>query len=161
MVYAKGTFLWWRLCVPSVRTITYIVNKQTGICAKYLLLQVLRVRSVKTKTNVNNRFKILLFSNWNEKSWNKSILIWVGFLGVHFYPLCSNETTSFETMNSFEFAYISCIWYIWLLWPISTLAKNFSWSKKVYINVFLNRFILIQLTFSCSNSMTSFWHFYC
>ena len=88
MVYAKGAFLWWRLCISSFRTIAYIVNEQSGTCRKYLLLQGLCVPSVKTTTYVCNRFKMdIFFSNLNEEFWNKSTLIWVGFLGVRFYPL--------------------------------------------------------------------------
>ena len=61
MVYQKGTFLWWRLCIPSFRTIAYIVDKQSGICRKYPLLQGLFVPSVKTTTYVCNRFKMNTF----------------------------------------------------------------------------------------------------
>ena len=88
MVYQKGTFLWWRLCIPSFRTIAYIVDKQSGICRKYLLLQGL---CVKTTTYVHNRFKWIFFSDLNEKFWKKSTLIWVGFLWVWFYPLAPTK----------------------------------------------------------------------
>ena len=66
-----------------------------------------------------------------------------GFSRGLFLLPCSKETTSLRTIPSFEFAYISCILYIQLLWPISVLIKNLSRWKKVYIKVFLNRFILI------------------
>ena len=87
MVYEKSTFLWLRLCIPNFRTLTYIVDKQSGICWKYLLLQGLCVSSVKTTTYVCNRFKM----NLNEKFWNKPTLIWVGFLGVCFTPLLQRD----------------------------------------------------------------------
>ena len=90
MVYTKCTFLWWRLCISSFKTIAYIVNKQSGICRKYLLLQGLCVWSVKNTTWVCNRFKIIFFSNLNEKFWKKSTLIWAGFLGV-FTPLLQRD----------------------------------------------------------------------
>ena len=87
MVYEKSTFLWLRLCIPNFRTLTYIVDKQSGICWKYLLLQGLCVSSVKATTYVCNRFKM----NLNEKFWNKPTLIWVGFLGVCFTPLLQRD----------------------------------------------------------------------
>ena len=88
MIYVKDTFLWWRLCIPSIITIAYVVDKQSGICRRYFLLQGLCVSSVKTTTYASNRFKMeILFSNLNGKFWNKSTVIWVGFLGVCLYPL--------------------------------------------------------------------------
>ena len=148
MIYAKGTFLWWRLCISSFRTIAYIVNKQSGICKEFLLLRGLCVPSVKTTTYVYNRFemkkKIFFFSNLNEKFWIK----WKAFYALVFTPY-SNETTSLKTIPSFEFTHISWFLYIWLLW------------KKVYVKLFLNRFMLIQLTFTCSKPVTLFWCFYC
>ena len=61
MVYEKSAFLWWRLCIPSIRTIAYFVDKQGGICRKELLLQGLCVPSVKTTIYVCNRFKMNIF----------------------------------------------------------------------------------------------------
>ena len=138
MAHAEGAFLWWRLSIPSFRTIAYIVDKQSGICMCFVV--------------------VVFFSNLNEKFWNKSTLIWVGFLGVCFY---SNKKTSLKIMPSFEFAYLSCFLYIRLLWPVSVLTKNLSRRKKVYLKVFLNQFMLIRLTFTCSKSMMWFLCFYC
>ena len=56
MVYAKGTFLLWGFCIPSFRAIAYAIDKQSGTCRRYLLLQVLYVPSVKTTTYVCNKF---------------------------------------------------------------------------------------------------------
>ena len=56
MVYAKGTFLLWGFCIPSFRAIAYAIDKQSGTCRRYLLLQGLYVPSVKTTTYVCNRF---------------------------------------------------------------------------------------------------------
>ena len=39
MVYPEGTFLWWGLFMPSFKTIVYVVNKQSDIGRRYLLLQ--------------------------------------------------------------------------------------------------------------------------
>ena len=58
MVYAKGTFLWWGFCIPSFRAIAYAIDKQSGTCRRYLLLQGLYVPSVKIATYVCNRFNI-------------------------------------------------------------------------------------------------------
>ena len=113
MVYAKGNFLWWTLCISSFRTIAYIVNKKSGIYRKYLLLQGLCVPSVKTTTDVCNRFKMnIFFSNLNEKFWNKSTLIWVGFLGVRFYlltPMRLEVWKPYLHLNSH--AYLACCIY--------------------------------------------------
>ena len=56
-VICKLYLLWWRWCIRSIRTTAYVVDKQSGICRRYLLLQVC-VPSVKTATNVCNRFKM-------------------------------------------------------------------------------------------------------
>ena len=91
-VYAKCTFVWWWLCIPSFRTIVYVVDKQSGICRRYILLQGLCVPSVKSTTYVWNKFKVeFFFSNLNGQFWTKSTLIWMGFPGVHFYPLASKR----------------------------------------------------------------------
>ena len=56
MVYAEGTFLWWGLFISSSRAIAYVINKQSGTCRKYFLLQGLCMPSVKTTTYACNRF---------------------------------------------------------------------------------------------------------
>ena len=61
-----------------------------------------------------------------------------------FLTPCFKETTSLKTIPWFELAYISCILFKWLLWPISVLTKNLSMRKKVYLEAFLNRFMLTQ-----------------
>ena len=38
MAHAEGTFLWWRLSIPSSRTIAYIVDKQSGICMCFVVV---------------------------------------------------------------------------------------------------------------------------
>ena len=82
IVYAEDTFLWEGLCIPSFSTIDYVVDKQSGICRRYLLLQGLCVPSVKTTTYVCNRFNTSFcardhktnqaISNLNLKFLNKS-----------------------------------------------------------------------------------------
>ena len=67
MACAKGTFLWWKLCIPSFRTIAFIVDKQSGICRKHLLLQGLCVPSVKTTTYICNGFKMDFFFKFKWK----------------------------------------------------------------------------------------------
>ena len=57
VVYAL-TSLWQRLCIPSLRTIAYVVDKQSGICRRYILLQGLCVSSVKNTIYAYNRVKI-------------------------------------------------------------------------------------------------------
>ena len=42
--------------MPGFKTIAYVVDKQGDVCRRYLLLQGLCVRSVKTTTYVCNRF---------------------------------------------------------------------------------------------------------
>ena len=56
MVYAKSTYLRWGLCIPSFRAIAYVIDKQSGTCRRYLLLQELCVSSVKTATSACNSF---------------------------------------------------------------------------------------------------------
>ena len=58
MVYTKVTFLFWVFCLPTFRAIAYAIDKQSGTCRRYLLLQGLYVPSVKTTTYVCNRFNI-------------------------------------------------------------------------------------------------------
>ena len=122
MVYTKCTFLWWRLCISSFKTIAYIVNRQSGICRKYLLLQGLCVSSVKNTTCVCNRFKIIFFSNLNEKFWKKSTLIWAGFQGV-FTPLLQRDY-KFENHTFIRIRiYISHLVY-------TTFLTNLCFNKK-------------------------------
>ena len=74
-IFAEATFLWWGLCIPSFRTITSVINKQSGIC----------VPSVRTTTYVHNRLNTSFctkdhkthqaISNLNQKFWKKSTLI--------------------------------------------------------------------------------------
>ena len=56
MVYTKVTFLFWGFCLPSFRAIAYAIDKQSGTCRRYLLLQGLYVPSVKTTTYVCKSF---------------------------------------------------------------------------------------------------------
>ena len=56
MVYAKVTFLLWGFWKPSFRAIAYAINKQSGTCKRYLLLQGSYVPSVKTAAYLCNRF---------------------------------------------------------------------------------------------------------
>ena len=92
MVFPECTFLWWELFIPSFKTITYVVDKQSDICRRYLLLLGLCVPSVKSTTYVCNMGLILLsvslllfvvtstkdyktnpaISNLNQTFWNKS-----------------------------------------------------------------------------------------
>ena len=123
MVHLEGTFLWWGLFIPSFKIIAHVADKQAIYVEDNLLLQRLCVPSAKTATYVCYRFNTSFcardhtinqaISNLNRKFWNKSTLIWVGFLEVRFYLLCSNKTASLTA--SFEFSYISCMFHIRLL----------------------------------------------
>ena len=82
MAYPEGTFLWWGLFIPGLKTIAYVVDKQSDICRRYLLLQGLYIPSLKTTAYVCNRFNTSFclrdhkanqaISNLNEKFWNRS-----------------------------------------------------------------------------------------
>ena len=52
----KVLFLLWGFCISSFRAIVYVIDKQSGTCRRYLLLQGLYVPSVKTTTHICNRF---------------------------------------------------------------------------------------------------------
>ena len=127
MAYAQGTFLWWGLCIPCFRNIAYVIEKQSGICRRYILLQGLYVPIVKTTTYVSNRFNTSsctkghkthqATSNLNQKFWTKNSNLGGLSTGSFLHP-CPTEITSLKTMLSFESTYISCILYIRLLWPI-------------------------------------------
>ena len=56
MVYAKATFLLWGFWIPSFRDIDYVIEKQSGACRRYLLLQGLYVPSVKATAYVCKSF---------------------------------------------------------------------------------------------------------
>ena len=141
MVCPEWTFLWQGLLLPSFKTIDYIVVKQSDICRRYLQLQELYVQSIKTTIYVCNMFNTSFcardhitnqaISDLNRKFWNKLTLICVDFLEVRFYHLAQTRLLVWKTIPSFEFPYISCILYIWLLWPISVWTKNLSRRKKV------------------------------
>ena len=142
MVYAKGSFLWWRLCISSFKTIAYIVNKQSGICRKYLLLQGLYVPSVKTTNMYVIGLKWIIFFKLKWKVWKQIKPNLAEHSRGTFLPPYSNKTTGLKTIPSFKFTYISCILYIRLFWPTSVLTKKLSRRKNVYIKLFLNRFML-------------------
>ena len=136
MVYAKGTFLWWRLCVSSFRTIAYIVDKQAvyaenTFCYKDCVCQVSKLQRIYVTD-----LKWFFFFKFKWKVLKKINPNLGGLSRGTFLPPCSNETTSLKIIPSFEFAYIFCILYVRPLWPISVLTKNLSWSKEVHIEVF-------------------------
>ena len=143
MVFEKGTFLWWRLFIPSFITIAYIVDKQSGICRKYLLLQGLCEPSVKTTIYACNRFKINIFSNLNEKFWNKSTLIWVGFLGFVFIPLLQrdckfeNHTFIWFRMHIFHLVYTTSLTNLCFNKKFEHEKKSLykSISKSIHVNI--------------------------
>ena len=72
IVYTESTFLRWGLCIPCLRTIAYVIDKQSGIC----------VPSIKTTTCVCNSFNTSFctkehktnqtISNSNQKFWKKN-----------------------------------------------------------------------------------------
>ena len=86
---------------------------------------------------------------------------WVGLLGVRFYPLTPTRLQVWKPYLHLNSHTYLASYILHLLWPISVLTKNLSKRKKVYIKLFLNRFMLMQLTFTCSKPVTSFWCFYC
>ena len=94
------------LCLPSVKITTYICNRfNTSFCA----------RDYKT-----NQAK----SNLNRKLWNKSTLGDLGGPGVHFYPLCYNETTSLKN-DTFIWIRIHILYLVY-----TTSLSNLYFSKK-------------------------------
>ena len=122
IVYAESTFLWWGLCIPSVRIIAYVVDNSSRICRRYLLLQGLCVPWVKNTTYVCNSFdtpfcakdhqKNQGISNFNGKFWKKSILIWVGFLRACFYPFAPTVLRVWKRYLHFNShkSFASCIY---------------------------------------------------
>ena len=102
MVYAKCTVLWWRLCKSSFRTITYIVNKQSGIYRKYLEVSKLQHMFV-------IGWKWIFFFKFERKLLKQSSPNLGGLSRRSFLSPYSNETTSLKTIPSFGFAYIFCM----------------------------------------------------
>ena len=140
MVYPEGTFLWRGLLITSFKTIAYVVDKQSDVCRRYLLLQGLCVPSVKTTTYVCNRFNTSLcarehktnqaISNLNRKFWNKS---------MKFAP---TRLIVWKTIPSFEFLHLVC----------TTSSTDLRFNKKfeqekVYTKVFPNQYTLILLIY--------------
>ena len=177
MVYAKGTFLWWRLCIRSIRTIAYAVVKQNGICRRYLLLQGLCVSSVKTATYVCNRFKMDFFFKFKSK-----VLKWIN----------PNSLAPTRFLVWKPYLYLTSHTYLttYLTYHTTSLTdlyfnKKFEQEKKsLYKSISKSiRIDTSQLVFTCSKStietleksvkyvqsskkdtttpMTSFWCFYC
>ena len=128
VVYAKGTSLWQRLCIPRFRTIAYVVDKP--ICRRYILLQGLCVSGVKTTIHACNRLKIDFFFQISMQSFETNQPNLGGLSRGSFLPPCFKETTSLKTILSFELAYICCILYKRVLWPISVSTKKFDQEKK-------------------------------
>ena len=128
MVYPEGIFLWWGLFIPGFKTIAYVVDKQSYIWRRYLLLQGLCVPSVKTTTYVCNRFNTSFcardhktnqaISNLNLKFWNKST----------------------KQIKSTTF------------WPISVLSKNLSISKLIYVDTYYVLFVIIVTEYDVSSN---------
>ena len=81
VVYPEGTFLLWGLFIPSFKSISYVVDKQSYISGRYLRLQGLCVPSVKTTKYICNRFNTSFcardhktnqaISNLNRKFWKQ------------------------------------------------------------------------------------------
>ena len=110
MVYAKGTFVWWWLCIRSFRTIVYVVDKQSGICRRYILLQGLCVPGVKIQHMYETSLKWIFFFKFKWTVLNQINPNLDGFSRGSFLPPCFKETT-LKTILLFEFAYVSCILY--------------------------------------------------
>ena len=143
IIYAKVTFSWWRFVYQAselqpMLSINKVLYVEDTFCYKDYVCQVSKLQHmyvIGLKLIFSFKFKWKVLKQINPNL--------VGLSRSSFLPPCSNETTSLKTIPSFEFAYVSCILYIRLLWPISVLTKNLSRRKKVYIKVFQNRFILI------------------
>ena len=133
--------------------------------------------SVKTTTYVFNRFKMNIFFfkfKWKVlKQINPNL---GGLSRGSFLPPYSNGTTSFKTIPSFEFTYISCICYIRLFSPISVLTKKMSRRKKslykiisksIHVdtaNIYLFKVsdvVLVFLLLTLNIFHTFFYCFYC
>ena len=127
-VYSEGTFLWWGLFIPSFKTIAYVVDKQSDICRRYLLLRGLRVPSVESTTHVCNRFNTSFcathhkanqsISNLNHKFWNKSTQQIKSTTSL--IDPCFNQKLDQEKKGSYK-----------------------SISKSIYVNIYYVLFVII------------------
>ena len=130
VIYLEDIFCY-KDCVSSVRTTTYVCNRfNTSFCATH------------HQTNQ-------AISNLNRKFWDKSMLIWVGFLVVHCYPLCSSKTTSLKVFHFYlhlnSHTYLtSCIYNFF---DQTLFYQKFEHEKEVYIKVFLNQFMFILICY--------------
>ena len=135
--------------MSSVKTTTYVCNTfNTSLCARDL------------KTNQ-------AISNLNRKFWNKSTLIWVGFLVVCFFPLWSNETKS---LKNDTFIWI-CIYILHLVYTTSFTNLCFlteqekkglykSISKSIYGDTYYLLFVIIVTECDVSSSSSKFSSLY-
>ena len=146
------------------RLLTYsLCCQQTkGCMSKCLLLKGLCEPNVETTTYVCNRFNspfcardnktAQAISNLNWKFWNKSTLIWVRFPGVHFYPRCSDETTSLKN-NIFLWNRIDIVNLVYTA-SLSDFCFNKKFeqkqkslykciSKSIYVDTYYLLFIII------------------
>ena len=67
MVYPEGTFFSWGLWLPSLKTIAYVVDKQSDICRRYLQLQWLCATSVRPQNkpgSIKFKSKVLKQANF-------------------------------------------------------------------------------------------------
>ena len=147
MLYPEGTFLSWGLFIPSFKIIAYVVDKQSDICRRYFLLQGLCVPIVKTTTYVCDSFntsfcardydsstikrdyqtRLWLYvhvmsrpiSNLNWKFWNKSTQQIK--LTTSFIDLCFNKKIEQEKKN----------------------LRKISISKSIYVDTYYVLFVII------------------
>ena len=124
-IYVEDTFSYRDYVCQVSKTTTYVCNRFNTSFRSLILLVFNTARDQKTNQAT---------SNLNQKFWNKSTLIWVGFLGFVFTPLLHRDYYSLK-MDIFIWIRISCILYIRLLWPISGLTKISEGKKSLYKSI--------------------------
>ena len=151
-----------RIIYTKLQTHSLCCRQTKGCMQKYFLLQGLCVPGVKTTTYVWNRFNTSFcvrdhqtnqtISNLNRKFWNKSTLIWVDFAGVLFYPLCSNEITSLKNdtfiwirIHILHLVYTTSLSDLCFNKKIEQKKKSLykSISKSIYVDTYYLLFVII------------------
>ena len=142
MVYSEGTFLWWGLFIPSFKPIAYVVDKQRDVCRSTFCY-----RDYVCQVSKLQHIYIIGLMLLSVPETTKQIRLYQAIYTFQGFVYAATRLRVWKTIPSSEFAYISCILYIWLLCPISILIKNLCRRKKVYIKVFLNQFMLILIIY--------------
>ena len=153
-----------RIMYAKLRTIACVIDKQSDICRRYLMWQGLCVPGVETTTYLCNRFDTSFcakdektnqaISNLNWKFWNKWTQIWVKSGGFsRGYPPPPPPLPLLQR----NYEYHTFIWIsthiLHVVYTTSLTEKIWASEKRLYIIVFLNRFMLILIY----NNIYSIW----